>query len=166
MPQLVILVVTLVLLAGCATGPRYETAGVATDLVPAEAAASPGVYRDARVIWGGLIVATRNLSDYTELEVLGYPLGSSQRPDTSRNPQGRFLIRKSGYLEEVDYGQGRRVTVTGTLGDNVQGRVGEAPYTYPLVHAQAIHLWPVETSYGDPSGRTRFNIGVGVIFSR
>jgi outer membrane lipoprotein len=156
---------SLALVVGCATGPRYETEGVAVDLVPSEVAASPGVHRDARVIWGGMIVATRNLADYTEMEVLGYPLGSAQRPETGRNPQGRFLVRKPGYLEEVDYSQGRRITVTGRLGENVDGQVGEAPYVYPVVQATDIHLWPRET-YADPGGRTRFNIGVGVIFSR
>jgi outer membrane lipoprotein len=164
MPHVLILAVALALLAGCATGPRYDTAGVATDLVPAEVSANPALHRGTQVIWGGLIVVTRNLADYTELEVLGYPLDRSQRPDAGRSPQGRFLVRTRGYLEEVDYAQGRRVTVTGTLGEHVDGLVGEAPYTYPLLQARDIHLWPVDTRR-DP-GSPRFHIGVGVIFSR
>jgi outer membrane lipoprotein len=138
--------------------------GVATDLVPAEVAASPGVYRDSRVIWGGMIVATRNLTEFTELEVLGYPLEGSQRPATNRSPHGRFLVRKPGYLEEVDYAQGRHVTVTGTLGENVDGHVGEAPYVYPVVQATELHLWP--EAHRAPAGQPRFHIGVGVIFGR
>ncbi|WP_018232482.1 Slp family lipoprotein [Thioalkalivibrio thiocyanodenitrificans] len=164
MPHVLILVLTLSFLAGCATGPRYETAGVATDLVPAEVVASPGVYRDSRVIWGGMIVATRNLAEYTEMEVLGYPLEGSQRPATNRSPHGRFLVRKPGYLEEMDYAQGRHITVTGTLGENVDGRVGEAPYVYPVVHATELHLWP--EARRAPPGQPRFHIGVGVIFGR
>lgn len=163
--KLLLCTVLAALLIGCATGPRYETESVAMDLVPSEVAASPGVYGDARVIWGGMIVAIRNLADHTEVEVLGYPIGSSQRPDMSRTPQGRFLVRQPGYLEEVDYRQGRQVTVTGRLGENVEGQVGEAPYVYPVVQADDIHLWPRETR-ADPAGRTRFNIGVGVIFTR
>ena len=165
MRYLIILSLSLALLYGCATGPRYETEGVAVDLVPAEVVASPGVYRDARVIWGGMIVATRNLPDYTEMEVLGYPLGGTQRPDMSRTAQGRFLVRQPGYLEEVDYRQGRRVTVTGRLGENVEGQVGEAPYVYPVVQADDIHLWPRDR-HADRDSRTRFHIGVGVIFTR
>jgi outer membrane lipoprotein len=164
MPKILILLLALAGLSACATGPRYPTTGVASDLVPAEVSTHPGAHREARVIWGGIIVATRNLSQYTEIEVLGYPLDSRQRPLTNRSPQGRFLVHRPGYLEEVDYGAGRRVTVTGTLGDNLTGRVGEAAYTYPLVEARDIHLWPTETQ--SDSGRTRFNVGVGVIFSR
>lgn len=160
----ILFLLTLAWLAGCATGPGYQTAAAATDLVPAEVSAHPGDHRDKRVIWGGLIVATRNLDRYTEIEVLGYPLDRNQRPMTSRPPQGRYLVRMPGYLEEVDYAPGRHITVTGTLGQSLEGHVGEAAYTYPLVQAPAIHLWP-RAAEGE-TGRTRFNIGVGVIFGR
>ena len=163
MPKLLSLLLALVLLAACASGPRYPTAGVADELTPAEAATAAGM-RGTRVIWGGVIVATRNLSQATEIEVLGYPLDRGQKPITGRTPQGRFLVHQSGYLEEVDYAPGRHITVTGMLGDTLEGRVGEASYRFPLVDARAIHLWPRETR-GD-TGSTRFNIGVGVIFSR
>jgi len=164
MRYLLISTLSLLLLAGCATGPRYETTGVATNLVPSEVSASTRDYQGSQVIWGGMIVATRNLADHTELEVLGYPLENNQRPAASRTPQGRFLVRTPGYLEEVSYAPGRRITVTGTLGEKVQGQVGEAPYTYPLVHARDTHLWPVESRSTDSGSNTRFSIGVGVIF--
>ena len=163
MARVIVLLLALGLTA-CATGPRYPTTGVAIDLQPAEVAAGAGDFRETRVLWGGIIVATRNLSQYTEIEVLGYPLDNRQRPLTSRPPLGRFLVRRTGYLEEVDYAPGRRITVMGPLGDNQAGRVGEAPYTYPLVQARDLHLWPSE-AHSD-AGRTRFNVGVGVIFSR
>ena len=164
MPKILILLLALAGLSACATGPRYPATGVASDLVPAEVSTRPGAYREARVIWGGIIVATRNLRQYTEIEVLGYPLDRSQKPITSRAPQGRFLVHQPGYLEEVDYAPGRHITVTGMLGDTLEGRVGEASYRFPLVEARAIHLWPRETR--SDTGSTRFNIGVGVIFSR
>lgn len=164
MPKILALLLALLWLGACATGPRYPATGVATDLLPAEVSASPASHRGTRVIWGGIIVATRNLREYTEIEVLGYPLDSRQRPLTSRTPQGRFLVRQAGYLEEVDHAPGRHMTVTGILGDKLDGRVGEATYTYPLVQARDLHLWPTDPQ-GD-SSRTRFNIGVGVIFGR
>lgn len=61
----ILFLLTLAWLAGCATGPGYQTAAAATDLVPAEVSAHPGDHRDKRVIWGGLIVATRNLGTGT-----------------------------------------------------------------------------------------------------
>ena len=166
MSKILIPLFALVWLSACATGPRYPTTGVAVDLQPAEVSgsAAASAHRETRIIWGGMIVATRNLSQYTEIEVLGYPLDRNQRPQTSRPPQGRFLVRQAGYLEEVNHAPGRHITVRGTLADNLEGRVGEASYRYPLVQAQDIHLWP--TDRDDDNGRTRFNIGVGVIFGR
>ena len=160
-----ILIVLLALLLGaCATGPRYPTTGVDVGLQATEVATRPGSFSGTRVIWGGVIVATRNLDRHTEIEVLAYPLDNRQRPRTDRAPQGRFLLQETGYLEAVSHAPGRLITVTGTLVDKVQGRVGEAPYTYPLLEAQALHLWPLET--GRESSDTRFHIGVGVIFGR
>lgn len=164
MYQAIALLLVLSGLAACATGPRYPITGIATDLQPTDMAAQPDAHRAAGVIWGGLIVATRNLDRHTEIEVLGYPLDRRQRPLTQRTPQGRFLVRQAGYLEPVNHAPGRLITVTGRLGENVKGTVGEAPYTYPLVRARALHLWPADTQA--ENGRTHFNIGVGVIFGR
>ncbi|ADH84830.1 Slp family lipoprotein [Desulfurivibrio alkaliphilus] len=163
MRQLALMLLLPILLAGCATGPRYDTGPVALDLMPAMVSANPEPYRGTEVLWGGLIVATHNLPDYTEIEVLSYPLDRAQRPLADRTPQGRFLLRQAGYLEELDFASGRRVTVKGVLAAPKQGRVGEAPYTYPVVEASDLHLWP--PARREPE-RTRFQIGIGVIFGR
>ncbi|MFH7325795.1 Slp family lipoprotein [Desulfurivibrio sp. C05AmB] len=161
-PVLMTLLV-LALLAGCATGPRYDTRGVALDLPPAIVSANPEPYRGTPVLWGGPIIATRNLADYSEIEVLSYPLDSAQRPRTDRPHQGRFLLRQPGYLEELDYAPGRLVTVRGRLGSAAAGQVGEAPYTYPVVEVSDLHLWPLTRR--DPA-QPRFHFGIGVIFGR
>lgn len=153
----------LVLLAGCATGPRYDTHQVELELTPARVSAGPELYQGTVVLWGGAIVATRNLADYSEIEVLSYPLDRSQRPRVDRQPGGRFLLRQAGYLEEIDYAPGRQVTVRGALAAAVTGRVGEAPYIYPVVEAGELHLWPPP---GREPARPRFHIGIGVIFGR
>lgn len=158
-----LLLPVLIMLGGCATGPRYETRQVELGLVPLQVAANPQPYLGHRVLWGGPIVVTRNLPDYTEIEVLGYPLDRAQRPLTRREPQGRFLLRQAGYLEEIDYARGRLVTVTGVLAPAATGRIGEAPYTYPVVLAEELHLWPpAQRELAEP----RFHIGIGVIFGR
>jgi outer membrane lipoprotein len=107
MSKILIPLFALIWLTACATGPRYPTTGVAIDLQPAEVAAGAGDFRETRVLWGGIIVATRNLSQYTEIEVLGYPLDNRQRPLTSRPPRGaswcagpaiwkRWITRRDG----------------------------------------------------------------------
>src|ERR671926_144044 len=102
-------------LAACASGPGISTEGVNETVTPRQAVVEIEHLRGEEVLWGGMIVSSTNLENSTRLEVLAYPLDSSQRPDTSANPTGRFLALKQGYLETVDYSPGKRVTVKGTL---------------------------------------------------
>ncbi len=150
-------------LAACAGGPRYDTSHIDTGLSAAKVAAAPAMHSGTPVVWGGVIVATRNLPDYTEMEILSYPLGSAQRPDTRRGEQGRFLVRTPRYLEGVDYAPGRSVTVSGKVARAVAGKVGEAPYTFPVIQTDDIYLWPRE---GNAPGSPQFQFGIGVIFGR
>lgn len=146
---------------GCAGGPQFDTRDVDSSLTVTKVAASGAEHRGARVVWGGVIVTTRNRADYTELEVLSYPLDEAQRPDTSSPAQGRFLARYPHYLEAIDYAPGRSVTITGSVEKTLSGKVGDAPYTFPLIKADALYLWP--RSRSAPSS-TQFHFGVGVIF--
>lgn len=148
-----------VLLAGCASGP-LKTEGV-SELTPDEATTPDSV--GATVLWGGVVVSATNLAERTRLEIVGYPLDSySQRPKADAEPAGRFLAYKAGYLETAEYKRGSRVTLRGEITGSEEGRVGEAPYTYPTVEIEALELWPAPSSRGEGS---RFRFGVGVIFS-
>ncbi len=153
------------MLAACATpGPDYATTDVATGLTPREAVSGFSQRQGQTVLWGGVIIAGRNLEDYTRIEVLAYPLDNDQRPMTDRQPLGRFLVRTPGYLETADYQAGRLLTIKGAVTEIAEGRIGEAAYTYPVVGTEQLHLWPVPAA-AQPSGpQVRF--GVGVIFSR
>ncbi len=163
MRQVIMMLAALVLLGGCATGPRYDTQQVELELLPSQVSEDPESYRGGRVLWGGAIVVTRNLPEYTEIEVLGYPLDGSQRPRTGREPVGRFLVRQPGYLEEMKYARGRMITVKGELAAAAAGQVGEARYTYPVVEPEDLYLWPPTSR--EPA-RPRFHFGIGVIFGR
>lgn len=153
----------LITLAACASGPRYDTSTVDTRLTAAQVAAAPTAQSGARVVWGGVIIDTRNQPGYTEMEILSYPLTSAQRPDTSRAEQGRFLVRHATYLEAVDYAPGRQLTVSGKVDKVLQGKVGDAPYTFPQVLADDVYLWPRE---GSTRSDPQFHFGIGVIFGR
>lgn len=153
---------TLLLLTACAAGPRFKTEGVATGLVPGEAARQGDGAIGRRVLWGGVIVASTNLKEATQMEVLAYPLDGSQAPRTDEAPLGRFLIIEPGYLETADYAPGRSVTLVGPVTGSRQGRIGESDYTYPVVDPERIHLWPPESARR--TTEPRFHFGVGVIF--
>ncbi len=156
--QVMGIVVTL-LLGACASAPKIDTTGIDATLTPQRAVAEVDAVTNQRVLWGGVILASQNLKDVTQIEVLAYPLNKRHKPDLDRNPLGRFLVRYPGYLETTDYAQGRLLTVVGTLQELHSGRIGESDYTYPVVSGEEAHLWQLPGR----SGETRFQFGVGVM---
>ncbi|MBI3771807.1 MAG: Slp family lipoprotein [Gammaproteobacteria bacterium] len=149
----------LIILTGCAAGPKFETQGVDPAITPQYAAAHIDTVRDHNVIWGGIILSCINLKDRTEIEVLSYPLDSAQRPDVNAQANGRFLIIKEEYLEAADYAPGRIISVSGALQNTRVGQVGEISYTYPVIQPQAIYLWRRD---GLPASSVHFGIGVSI----
>ena len=149
------------LASACATTPTFET-GDTAPITPNEAVADMDTARGSRVAWGGRIIDTRNLKDVTEIEVLGYPLDDSGRPDPGAAAQHRFLLVHPGYLESADYRPGRLVSAAGTITGTQEGMVGEAQYLYPTLAAERLYLWPT-TEPRRPGSNVRFGVGVGVI---
>ena len=148
------------LLSGCATTPRFDTAGVNDQLTPLQASQSAKQAIGQTVIWGGLILSIRNLPDYTQLEVLAYPLDSDSRPQTSGEPGGRFLVKRQGYLESAEYAPGRYVSVKGRITGMQKGKISETEYLYPQVDAEQIFLWSKNFEAEKPT----IHFGIGVMF--
>jgi outer membrane lipoprotein len=154
----------VLLIAGCATKPRFETTAINTDVTPQMALRNFNAAQGREVLWGGVVVNSSNLADATQIEVLAYPLDDRQRPNTDRSPIGRFLAVNPGYLETADFAPGRLITVRGTVEDQMTGKIGEASYTYPVVEMTDNQLWQREQT-ADFS-RPRVNFGIGVMIGR
>lgn len=154
-----VLLAVLILMSGCASSPIAIEGERISSLGPAHVLEGRGAPGD-RAIWGGKIVAVRNLSDATELSVVSYPLDGADRPQSGAEPGVRFLLRREGFLEPVKYAPGRFVTALGSIGATEQVAVDEYLLTQPVLEAEQIHLWPADMSRW--SDRTRFSIGVGI----
>jgi outer membrane lipoprotein len=146
------------ILAACASSPNFDTAGIDASLTPQQAVDGNQALQGEPVLWGGVVIVSTNLKGSTQLEILAYPLDSSQRPNREQQPLGRFLAVHEGYLETTDYAQGRLITVRGTLGDKRTARVGEAEYTYPVVNINQLHLWPKPGDSTEP--QVQFGFGL------
>lgn len=159
-----LLVLTLpAAIAACAPAPIYKTGPASVDATPQQVATSPANFRNLQVVWGGSVISVRNLADHSEIEMLAYPLDSSQRPRMKEAAVGRFIVVMPGFVEPMDYPPGALVTVNGTLAGTRNGEVGHAGYTFALVHGQAMHRWtPEEMRQGHPN--IGFGVGVGVGF--
>jgi outer membrane lipoprotein len=148
-------------LAACAPAPIYKTGPSLVNASPEQVAASPENFQGMQVVWGGSVIGVRNLADHSEVEILAYPLDSSQRPRLKEAASGRFIAIVPGFVEPMDYPQGAPVTLRGTLDGSRTGMVGQANYRFALVRSEAMHRWtPEEMRQGHPN--INFGVGVGV----
>ena len=152
-----VLLLAVLAVAGCATAPPIDPTGARTGLRPYQVAneEAPG---EPVVLWGGMIVAVANRERSTEVELLAYPLDARQRPLLERATEGRFIAVLPGFVEPLDYPEGRFVTLRGRLVGTRAGRIGERDYVYPLVGVQAAHVWPRDFRTDGP----RISVGIGV----
>ncbi len=138
-------------LAGCATDvPRTIREAPAADIPLAEALKNPDQHRGAAVRWGGAITKVENRRDETWIEVVERPLDRDGQPRDTDQSAGRFLARAQGFLDPAIFAPKRLVTVAGTLDGNSLRSIGEHPYTYPVVRAEHVHLWPVPSKTERP----------------
>ena len=153
--------IALFAISSCATAPRLDTTKVDSTVVPNEVNANANLFLNKTVHWGGQILEIKNLSDRSEVIVLGFPFDNYGTPDIDQKPIGRFILVKSGFLEPLDYRKGKIISAVGRVSGSSRGKVGETDYTYSLLSAQQIQLWP------DTPKRTfgsHFSIGVGIGF--
>ena len=146
-------------LAACAPAPIYKTSGAAVTAAPFQVAQSPENFSNREVIWGGRIVQVKVFADHSEIELLAYPLDSSQRPKANDSGNGRFIAVMPGYVEPLDYPSGALMTVDGKLNGSRAGKVGEADYVFPLVSVAQSHVWTAEEMN---KGRNNVHFGVGL----
>lgn len=153
----ILLIATCLLCAGCATAPPLDATGARVALRPYQIANEPES-QGVDVLWGGMIVAVANRPRSTEVEVLAYPLDERQRPLLERPSEGRFVAVLPGFVEPLDYPEGRFLTLRGRLAGTREGRVGGRPYAFPLVEVQAAHVWHRDFRTDGP----RISIGIGI----
>ena len=162
MKRLSLLLSSLALLGACANNPPVlDTDNANMEVTPLDAGKDLAAAGESPLVWGGVIVDAANLEKQTQLEILSYPLTKSLRPDTSRSPTGRFLIRHDGYLETIDYAPGRKLTAVGEVKHLQNQMVGEASYDFPVMQDRQIHLWSEQDELTQP----RFNFGFGVVLT-
>ncbi|MEO7149828.1 MAG: Slp family lipoprotein [Rhodanobacteraceae bacterium] len=162
LPRALAFLFAALLLGACAPAPIYKTDSSIVTATPSQVAAAPDRYRDRRVIWGGRIVAVRNLPGHSEIEMLGLPLDPSQRPRLDQPAGGRFIAIMPGFVEPMDYPPGTLMTLRGRINGTRMGKVGEADYAFPLVRSEDAHRWTPEAMQSRKPN-IRFGVGVGYI---
>jgi outer membrane lipoprotein len=146
-------------LSACAPAPIYKAAPDATQALPMQVAQTPERYQSAAAIWGGTVVQVNNLPDRSEIEMLAFPLDSSQRPKLKSASAGRFIAIVPGYVEPLKFPSGTPMTFSGHISGVRSGKVGNADYVFPLLKTDQSHAWTAEEMR---KGHPNFNFGVGM----
>ena len=153
-PALTLTAPLLLLLLGACTSqvPLLIRQGPANSPAPEAVRDQADDYLAQQVRWGGILIATDNRADTTWLTILARPLGSDGKPGYGDDSLGRFIAIVPEFLDPQVYTADRLVTVTGTVVRTEPGKVGDHPYSYPVIEAQDWYLWPVTTTaaYGYP----------------
>lgn len=131
----------LLILGACIGPPPDLRGGPIDDVSVADAQARDLSGR--RVRWGGAVVSVTPGRDDTCFEVLARRLSVRAEPRPGGgDADGRFFACAPGSYDPVLYGPERLITVTGILAPTVSQPVGHYDYPYPVVLAEAVHLWP------------------------
>lgn len=141
-----VLVVMLLAASGCAPGiPANVLTNVDQSITFRMLIQDPSAYEGKTVVAGGVIVkSTNEKSGNTRLEIMELPLDSYYEPLKGDRSNGRFMAVYKGYLETRIFEPGRFVTVVGTVAESTSGTVGNMTYTFPVIGATYIKLWPVQ----------------------
>lgn len=133
------------------------------DLTFAALRQDPDRYVGRYLLLGGMIATVRNTSTGSELEVVQFATDRNGRITATDNSGGRFIVQLATFSEPAVY-QGRLVTLVGKVKGQVQARLDEIDYLYPLLTAQELHLWKPEESPDASRVRFGFGLGVGTVF--
>ncbi|MBA4502680.1 Slp family lipoprotein [Marinobacterium marinum] len=131
----------VLILSGCAALPDDLSVPKGETLLPfAETSETEAMHQVA--LWGGEIVSVTNLAHGSRLEVVQFSLSGNGRPVKSDSSEGRFHIEVSDFIDPAIYAPGRQVTALGAFSRMQDGVVGQHPYTFPVLKAEQVHLWP------------------------
>lgn len=138
-----LVVVAALLLAGCVTVPDAIKGSSPTpqqDLVRVMNAPQLYVGQEAR--FGGRVVNIDNREGKTRLEIATVSLDEGARPQLGEPSKGRIYADVNGFLDPVDF-RGQLVTVVGPITGSIDGKVGQTPYKFMLMHVTGYKRWHV-----------------------
>lgn len=120
------------IIAGCSVVPKSILKEVNRDITLDQVQSNPAQYAGQKVLWGGIILNSENLEQYTQIEVLETELAYDERPEDGSS-RGRFLIQTPGFLDTNIYTKNKRITVAGTVKGVEIGKIGKMDYRYPVI---------------------------------
>lgn len=145
--KLIILLI-LLFLSNCVTLPKpLESIPALRDISFTYLKNNPEKYMNVSLLWGGKIINCINTQDGTVFEILHFPIDREGYPEQTDASEGRFIVISKNFLDCAVYSKERLLTVAGKFKGLKEGKIGEMPYSFPLIEAQATYLWKKPKEY-------------------
>ena len=141
--------IVVAFLNGCAPAALREVSKETTPgITVMQVASDPATFIGKKVLWGGIIVSSENLSRKTKIHIVEIPLTRIMRPGSPDRSRGRFIVEYEGFLDTAIYASGREITVAGEIVGTRKGKIGEMDYSFSVLKGIKLHLWqPREDDY-------------------
>lgn len=153
--RLLIMVLSIVLVAGCAARYPEPIRTDSAELIEfRQAQLSPEQHTGKTARWGGVIASVENSEQQTRIEVVNFRLNNFGRPLVDNESDGRFVVYKDGFVDPEVYKRGRLLTALGDFSGIEEGAIGDFTYHFPVIQATGIELWR-------PARDGRGAVGVG-----
>lgn len=138
-------------IAGCSVISRDIRRAADRTITISMVQANPDAFKDKIVIWGGIIISSKNLADKTVIEVLQTPLDRSDRVTDKELSQGRFLAESASYLDTFLYKEGKEIIIAGIIKGISSQKIGERDYAYPVLEPLQMRVFEPQR-YGPSPG--------------
>lgn len=102
------------------------------------------------VQWGGKIIEVNNFQNYSQLQLVQFPLNRYGRPIETGKSQGRFFVRSNDFLDPEIFTVGSFLTVNGEVVDKATVKVDQKDLILPVVKLADSQRWPVNKESGRP----------------
>lgn len=139
--RLPIILLTLLLSACASNLPKTISDAPVKTASVAEVRNNIKDFTHREVRWGGTVASVTNFANHSEIEVVSRDLYKSGRPKNNDQSAGRFIAEVAEFIDPDVYKKDREVTIHGVISGSKNNQIGEYDYFYPLVKADALHLW-------------------------
>lgn len=138
------------LISACSSAPANIQHSPYGDLQLAQVTPSVDSHIGDTVRWGGKIIEVKNYQDFSQIQLVQFPLNRLGRPIESDDSQGRFYVRSDTFLDPEIYKVGTMLTVYGKVTDKDTLMVDQKDLLLPIVTIAESHRWPSTSASGRP----------------
>jgi outer membrane lipoprotein len=136
------------LLSACSNLPVALRNAPEVDIKYLQATANNQAYDGMPVRWGGVIIDVENQQHLSKAQILYYPLYRYARPNVNKQPQGRFVVHSSKFLDPEIFTKGKAITIAGKIKGTTEKKIGKKIVKLPVIIVSDSYVWPKERYSG------------------